>query len=313
MIKERKGLGRGLSALISPTSVSVIGKSYGGDGNAALKEDVQLNVNIGDNIKFVSVNSLVPNPKQPRVEFSESEILELKESIQSLGILQPILVRRGKGDTYEIVAGERRWRAASVAGLQQVPIIEKSLSDLETLQIGLVENIQRSQLSALEEARGYERLINEYGLTQDQVAEMIGKNRASVANYLRLLKLSDDVLELLKAEKISMGHAKVILTVKEPAVQSNLAKKVVEEGLSVRALEQLVGTVLNLEKPTRNKKERAPNFGSQSSNLTELTDRLRQALGTRVTLSENTEGKGKIIIDYFSNEELGRIIDKICL
>jgi ParB family chromosome partitioning protein len=314
MVKfEKRGLGRGLSALISPEAVSLQldgGAAKENKGLPLSKEpsDTPTNGNVEGRVRFLSIDEVLNNPTQPRQHFADSELEELAASIRSLGIIQPILVRP-RGSNYEIVAGERRWRAAQRAGLTTIPAIIRELSELELLQIALVENVQRQQLTAAEEAYAYERLIREFKLTQEQVADAVGKNRASIANYLRLLKLAPEVLGLLEESRLTMGHAKALLTIKEPAAQINLARKIVEEGLSVRAVEAIVARVIILENKKSLKKVVAP---EPSSPLAHIEDQLRNRLGTRVAIRPGSGGRGSIEIDYFSEDELGRIVDSIC-
>lgn len=311
---EKRGLGRGLSALISPTAVPL---SIDGSAARATENEVVAETPVsssdalesgGTAVRFLRVSDIQNNPSQPRQIFSDAELDELAESIRSLGVLQPILVRPCAG-AFEIVAGERRWRAAQRAGLDQIPAMVRELSEFELLQIALVENVQRQQLSPVEEAHAYDRLIREFRLTQEQVADAVGKNRASIANYLRLLKLAPEVLKLMEESRLTMGHAKALLTIKEPAAQVNLSKKIVEEGLSVRAVEAIVARVIILE----NKKSlRKSVVSDQTSPFSHIEDQLRDALGTRVAIRHSATGKGRIEIDYFSEEELTRVVDSIC-
>lgn len=311
---EKRGLGRGLSALISPTAVPLTV-----EGSAVrVPEDIKSEViaaNIGEipepegaGIRFIPISEIQNNPSQPRQIFTDTELDELAESIRSLGILQPILVRPRNG-VFEIVAGERRWRAAQRAGLEQIPAMIRELSEFELLQIALVENVQRQQLSPVEEAHAYDRLMREFKLTQEQVADAVGKNRASIANYLRLLKLAPEVLKMIEESRITMGHAKALLTIKEPAAQVNLARKIVEEGLSVRAVEAIVARVIILE---AKKPLKRITISDQLSPYTHIEDQLRNTLGTRVAIRHGSAGKGKIEIDYFSEDELTRVVDSIC-
>lgn len=310
---EKRGLGRGLSALISPAAVSLQL-----DGTAVIAPDAGSTlpevleptrvVADGGRVQFLGIDRIVNNPSQPRQHFAESELDELAASIRTLGIIQPILVR-ARGEFFEIVAGERRWRAAQRAGLTSIPVIVRELTELELLQIALVENVQRQQLTAAEEAYAYDRLIREFRLTQEQVADAVGKNRASIANYLRLLKLAPEVLTLLEESRLTMGHAKALLTIKEPAAQINLARKIVEEGLSVRAVESIVARVIILETKKPAKRNGTVDLVSPFAHI---EDQLRNRLGTRVIIRPSTNGRGSIEIDYFSEEELGRIVDSIC-
>jgi ParB family chromosome partitioning protein len=316
---EKRGLGRGLSALISPLAVSL-------NENAAARivevdqtpvqeptatQESGSSASGGAQVKFISISQIVNNSAQPRQHFSDAELSELADSIKTLGVLQPVLVRQ-LGDKFEIVAGERRWRAAQKAGLTELPVFIRALSEMEVLQIALVENVQREQLNPLEEAHAYDRLMREFKLTQDQVAEAVGKNRASIANYLRLLKLAPEVLKLLQENRISMGHAKAILTIREPSAQVNLARKIVEEGLSVRAVESIVGRVVVLDSGGKSGRKGGENSKPSQGGYPHIEDQLRNALGTRVHVRHGSDGKGRVEIEYFSEEELDRIVDVIC-
>jgi ParB family chromosome partitioning protein len=339
----RSALGRGLSALISTPPVSVVPPSNSSSTNsnlvpfersqgetesgrasaAAMAMTVSASngsapsgagTTQGEGVRYLPIESVIPNPKQPRQEFLQTELQELSDSIKTLGILQPVLVRTPLGDDsgkiFEIVAGERRWRAAKLAGLTQIPALIRTLTERETLEIALVENIQRANLNPIEEATGYQRLVDEFGLSQQTVAERVGKDRASVANYLRLLKLPEFVLGLLKEGKISIGHAKAILTVREPAAQASLARKILAENLSVRQLESIVSRSVKLD--NNRTRESGGEVGEESSSTTAIMDRLRRSLGTKVLLSHHRSGRGKIVVEYFSEQELGRIVDQMC-
>lgn len=320
--QSKSVLGRGLSALISspvPVNPAVRPTAPVAPPTAqpASNLAVDLQEPANDNtpaVKFLDTAAIVGNPTQPRQEFKESEIVELAESIRALGVIQPILVRPSKepgAQTYEIVAGERRWRASKLAGLKQVPAIVQDLSDRETLEIALVENIQRSNLNPVEEAKAYQRLMDEFSLSQEELAQRVGKDRASVSNFVRILKLPPLVLEYLREGKLSMGHAKAILTIKEPNAQLSLAKKVLNEHLSVRALEAIVSRVVVLDGPQGQKQKK----GSGKDNLNpfpEVVDRMRNSLGTKVSVKHHNSGRGKIEIEYFSEQELDRLVEQIC-
>jgi ParB family chromosome partitioning protein len=254
-------------------------------------------------VLYVDVARITANPEQPRVDFPEQEIVELSESIKALGVLQPILVRPRAGG-YQIVAGERRFRASIRAGLSQVPVLIKDLSDRDTFEVALVENVQRLNLNPLEEAKGYQRLVDEFNLSAQEVAERVGKDRATVANLVRVLKLPAAVQEYLREGHITVGHAKAILTVKEPAAQTSLAQKVIDESLSVRALEAIVSREVVLEEPKK------PRSGKvlESSEFPEIEERLRNSLGTKVTIRRSKKG-GAIELHFFSDSELDRLID----
>jgi len=301
------GLGRGLSALVSTAAAVPVTPSIP-------TATTSIPVNSNDvstpaelrGVTFVELFRIAPNPTQPRTDFSEPEIAELSESIKALGVLQPILVRR-HGDGYQIIAGERRYRAAQRAGLLQVPVLIKDLDDRETLEVAIVENVQRQNLNPLEEAKGYQRLMDEFSLTAQEVAERVGKDRVTVSNLVRVLKLPNEVQELLRSGKITVGHAKAILTVKEPAAQISLANKVISENLSVRALESIVSRDVVLDAPRKvvaaSSKSDAP-----SSQHPELEERLRNALGTKVSIRRSSRG-GSIELHFFSDGELDRLVD----
>lgn len=329
--QKRPALGRGLSALIS----SAVPVFQGGQEPAtasqtpeaskvvpfssAPKTSFTLPVTDDENVPaserspvtYLPISEVINNLKQPRQDFGESELNELAESIRTLGVLQPVLVRpKGQGGShrYEIVAGERRWRAAQRANLTHIPVIIKELDDQATLEIALVENIQRENLNPLELARSYNKLIEEFSLTQEEVASRVGKDRASVANYVRLLRLPDEVQKMLLDGRLSMGHARAILTVREPAAQINLANKVASENLSVRAVEEIVSRVVVLDRNRR--KARSKNgVLAGAGDYPEITDRLRKVLGTKVAIRHQESGRGKIEIEYFSEQELERLVE----
>jgi ParB family chromosome partitioning protein len=263
-------------------------------------------------VNFVPLERIRNNPNQPRQEFKDTEIIELAESIRALGVIQPVLLRPStQGDDHlEIVAGERRWRAAKLAGLETIPAIIRPLSERETLEIALVENIQRSNLNPIEEALAFQRLIDEFQITQKELSERVGRDRASISNFLRLLKLPPEVVQDIRDGKLLMGHAKAILTVKEPAAQLSLARKTIAESLSVRALEQIVSRVVVLDsgrasKPEANTQRRRGASGA----FPEVIDLLRNRLGTKVLIKHHESGRGRIEIEYFSEQELDRLVD----
>lgn len=316
----KRVLGRGLSALISTPSVPVAPQFNSMPVNSTQANAAQrLSVGVGSNlatpgIQYVPIASVKNNPSQPRQLFGATELAELTESIKTLGVIQPVLVRPiANSSEFEIVAGERRWRAAQSAGLAQLPVIIKELSNKDSLELALVENIQRANLSPIEEARGYERLSQEFALSQKDIAERVGKDRATVANLMRLISLPKEVQDLVETGKLSVGHAKVILGIRDPKGQLSLAKKAVSEELSVRSLEALVQrvTVLDSGRRLADQSLGRSNSGSQSA-FPDVVDRLRTALGTKVTLQHTKAGKGKVVIEYFSEAELDRLVDRIC-
>lgn len=305
---QRMALGRGLSALVSsaapvaatPPPTQVLPQHA--ENTAEFSEPAPA-LESTSGVQYVDIARISANPEQPRVDFPEQEIVELSESIKALGILQPILVRPWQG-SYQIVAGERRFRASQRAGLTQVPVLIKELSDRDTFEVALVENVQRLNLNPLEEARGYQRLMDEFNLNAQEVAARVGKDRATVANLVRILRLPAAVQEYLREGIITVGHAKAILTVKEPAAQTSLAQKVIDESLSVRALEAIVSREVVLEEPKK------PRAGKriEASQFPEIEERLRNALGTKVTIRRSKKG-GAVELHFFSDSELDRLID----
>ena len=253
---------------------------------------------------FVKISSVEPNINQPRKQFDEDALLELSESIKQYGILQPLLVS-DKKDYYEIIAGERRWRAAKLAGLKEVPVIVKEFTDQELVEISLIENIQREDLNPVEEAMAYKRLIDEFHLKQDEVAERVGKSRTAVTNSMRLLKLSEKVQQMLIDEMITAGHARAILAISDKEKQETVAMKVFDEKLSVRETEALVKR--KLEPPKTEKKSK---FTTAEDAIYEsLEEKMKSIMGTRVQIHRKKNDKGKIEIEYYSKDELERIID----
>ena len=318
MTKSKKGLGRGLSALISskPAPVSPYGSSSAAEkleAPEARSADTAPPSIASERVRYINLTAVHANPHQPRQSFNDAEIDELAQSIKTHGVLQPVLVRPSQSHDghFEIVAGERRFRAAQKASLSQLPVLIRDFSDLAALEIAIVENVQRSDLSAMEEARAYQRLIDEFTLSQREVAEKVGKERATVANFLRLLKLPEGVQQLLEEGKISVGHAKAILTVKEPAAQINLANKVIEDGLTVRDLERIVSRSVQLDGPTKPERARGEESKKRAPEYPELEDRLRRSLGTKVSVRSSSDGAGKIELSYYSEEELDRLVDKL--
>lgn len=292
-----RGLGKGLDSLI-PNAVGESKSSKAASENKQLKED---NV-VPDTL--VKITMLEPNREQPRKNFDEDSLMELAESIKQFGLLQPILVQDRK-DHYEIVAGERRWRAAKIAGLKEVPVIIKNLSEQEIVEISLIENIQRENLNPIEEAQAYKRLLNEFNLKQDEVAERVSKSRTAVTNSMRLLKLCDEVQHMVINEMISTGHARALLAIEDPDQQYAVAQKIFDEKLSVRDVEKLVK---NLNKPEKPKKEI-----NQSLEVIyrDIEEKLKQSLSTKVAVSSKENGTGKIEIEFYSHEDLDRLVDNL--
>jgi ParB family chromosome partitioning protein len=333
--KKKRGLGRGLGSLISAAPVAVelpttqvkeAGKS---DNVVSMPERAIVNIStnkieenaksaINDNlVKFVQTSQLSANPDQPRKNFSSAEVSELASSIRELGVLQPILVRQLESGSFQIIAGERRFRAAKEAGLLQVPVIIKDYDDRQALEVGLVENVQRTDLSPLEEARGYDELMNRFNLSQLEVSEKVGKDRTTIANSVRLLKLPIEVQAFLESGAITVGHAKSILSVKEPKLQVALAHKVLKDRLSVRELERIVGRKVDFANNANRKKNRMEQSSGDSlqrnvHSTSNISEELQRVLGTKVRILEQPTGRGKIVIEYFSKEELERVYDIVC-
>ena len=281
---KKKGLGKGLDSLI-PDNKSM--KSVTSEKTVESKEDAAAK----SGVQVMKINEVEPNRDQPRKNFDEDALLELSDSIKQFGVLQPLLVRKRK-DYYEIIAGERRWRAAKLAGVKEVPVIEKEYTDQEILEIGLIENIQRENLNPIEEAIAYKRLLEEFNLKQDEVAERVSKSRTAVTNSMRLLKLSDKVQQMIIDDMISTGHARALLAIDDPELQYTLANKIFDEKLSVRETEKLVKEIKNPKKP-KEKKLVANSFIYQ-----DLEEKMKSVFGTKVSIASKGKGKGKIEIEY---------------
>ena len=251
---------------------------------------------------MVRINEVEPNRDQPRKDFDEDALMELADSIRQFGILQPLLVQKKK-NYYEIIAGERRWRAAKLAGIKEVPIIVKDYTDQEIVEISLIENIQRENLNPIEEAMAFKRLLQEFQLKQDEVAERVSKSRTAVTNSMRLLKLSPRVQQMIIDDMISTGHARALLAIDDEEQQFILANKIFDEKLSVRETEKLVKALKN---PKKEVKKEKPEHTFIYENIEE---QIKNIMGTKVSVNQKANGKGKIEIEYYSEEELERIYD----
>ncbi|MBR4064407.1 MAG: ParB/RepB/Spo0J family partition protein [Tidjanibacter sp.] len=281
---KNKGLGRGLGAILDIESLSEEAKNV-----ARLEE--------------IAVSDIIPNPNQPRTNFDEEALSELADSIRTLGLIQPITVRKDVAGKYMIISGERRWRASQAAGLEKVPAYIREVDEVELHEMALVENIQRQDLNAMEIAISLGRLIDECGVTQENVAQRVGKKRSTVANYLRLLQMSPEIQAALKDDAISMGHAKAIASAPEE-LQSALLRKCVRKGLSVRATEQLAKKAATV-KPTAESEEEFP------ESYTRLVEGLSRLLTEDIKIKRTEGGKGKIIIGFSSDEEIEAMISKL--
>lgn len=288
---KKGGLGKGLDSLIS-NKVGVIEKVE------ARKPELDKEV------IFVKIAKVEPNREQPRKNFDEDSLLELSESIKQHGILQPLLVQ-DKKDYFEIIAGERRWRAAKMAGMKEIPVIIKKLSDREAVEISLIENIQREDLNPIEEALAFKRLLTEFHLKQDEVAERVSKSRTSVTNSIRLLKLDERVQQMVVDDMISTGHARALLSIEEHEKQYSLAQQIFDAKLSVRETEKLVKKIQN-QKQEQPKQQEENNM---SLFYEDMEQKLKSIIGTKVAIHYKGKDKGKIEIEYYSNDELERIMD----
>lgn len=253
---------------------------------------------------FLNINEVEPNRSQPRKEFDEDALLELADSVKQYGILQPLIVQKKKG-YYEIIAGERRWRAAKMAGLKEVPVIIKEYTRQEIVEISLIENIQRENLNPIEEAMAFKRLLEEFNLKQDEVAERVSKSRTAVTNSMRLLKLDDKVQQMIVDDMISTGHARALLALDNKEQQYNIATKIFDEKLSVRETEKLVKSLKNPKKPAV--KEKIEHVFIYD----DIVEKMKNVMGTKVNINAKADGKGRIEIEYYSKEELERIYDLI--
>lgn len=303
MAVKRNGLGKGLDSLIpnkndkTENNVKKVAKS---DDIKVKKEESA----IKNGEMMVKINQVEPNRDQPRREFDEDSLMELADSIKQFGILQPLIVQKKK-DYYEIIAGERRWRAAKLAGIKEVPVIVKEYTDQEIVEISLIENIQRENLNPIEEAMAYKRLLEEFSLKQDEVAERVSKSRTAVTNSMRLLKLSERVQQMIIDDMISTGHARALLAIDDEEQQYILANKIFDEKLSVRETEKLVKALKNPKKEVK-KQKLEHTFVYQN-----IEEQMKNIIGTKVSVNAKANGKGKIEIEYYSEEELERIYDLI--
>src|SRR5436190_2398630 len=285
----KSALGKGLSALISARSAPI-----------------RLEAERGEKIQQLDLSRIVPSPLQPRKDFARDALMELVESIRQHGIIQPLVVR-SVGGKHDLIAGERRWRAAQEAGLTQAPVITRVATDLEVLELSLIENLQRADLNPIEEAQAYARLANEFGMRQEDIAQKVGRSRAAVANSMRLLDLHQQVQAWLIQGLLSVGHAKVLLGLKEPDEQRAVAETILRRSASVRVTERLVARQLGGTRPRRRRPAAAT-----SAAIDDLQNRLQEHLGTRV-LIHHGEKRGRIEIEYYGNDDLQRVLGALGL
>lgn len=317
MAVKRGGLGKGLDSMIpvldstatkKKTRRTAIDKealqNAAKEAHKHQKEKMEFEGKPGEQVQIVKLTKVEPSREQPRKQFDADALQELAESIKQFGVLQPLLVQK-KEDYYEIIAGERRWRASKLAGLKEVPVIVKEFTEQEAVEISLIENIQREDLNPIEEAMAYKRLMEEFHLKQDAIAERVSKSRTAVTNSMRLLKLDDRVQQMLIDEMISTGHARALLALESKDAQAEAAVKVFDEKLSVRETERLVKELLN---PVQ-KKEEKPKNQAEELVYKNLEEKIKQIIGSKVAINRKTDNKGKIEIEYYSQEELERIVE----
>lgn len=294
MAVKKKGLGKGLDSLIPDNRSSKASEKPEPSHVEEMKTGEQM----------MKINMVEPNREQPRRNFEEDALLELADSIKQFGVLQPLIVRK-RNDYYEIIAGERRWRAAKIAGIKEVPVIIKDYNEQEVVEIALIENIQRENLNPIEEAMAFKKLLEEYHLKQDEVAERVSKSRTAVTNSMRLLKLNEKVQQMIIDDMISTGHARALLAIDDLEQQYILANKIFDEKLSVRETEKLIKELKNPKKAKEKKKV------ENSFIYTDLEDKMKEVFGTKVHVAVKGKGKGKIEIEYYSDDELERMFDMI--
>lgn len=296
MAVKKTGLGKGLDSLIqvqSPKKTASAPKQSAVVEKVVKKEEV-----------MVKITEIEPNREQPRKSFDEDSLLELAESIKQFGVIQPLIVQK-KDDYYEIIAGERRWRAAKLAGLKEIPVIVKQYTEQEIVEISLIENIQRENLNPIEEAQAYKRLLTEFKLKQDEVAERVSKSRTAVTNSMRLLKLDERVQQMVIDDMISTGHARALLALEDKDQQFHIATRIFDEKLSVRETERLMKSLQNPEEKETKKKPEIENAFIYK----DIEEKIKGILGTKVYVNHKTGNKGKIEIEYYSNEELERLLE----
>lgn len=295
MALGKSGLGKGLEALF-PSNVDV--DMLSGESNTKTEKVVEM-----------KINEIEPNINQPRKAFDNDKIMELADSIKEHGVLQPIIVTK-KDNYYQIIAGERRWRASKVAGLKTIPAIVRDYDERKIREVALIENIQRENLNPIETARALKELMEEHNLTQEQLSKTLGKSRSAIANTVRILNLDNRVLDLVSEGKLSEGHARSLVAVESPQKQYKLALDIINLDLSVRDTEALVKEEKG-EKKSSSKTKKTAKTKKLDANYKEVENRLKEALGTKVTLNPTTKSKGKIVIEYFSLDELDRILEMI--
>ncbi|HIR36571.1 MAG TPA: ParB/RepB/Spo0J family partition protein [Candidatus Faecimorpha stercoravium] len=294
---KKRGLGKGLDALFSSDEVMEPQEEYMPVSEEPSSEEIK------EKVQIVDIYTVEPDREQPRKNFDPEKLQELSDSIRQYGVLQPLLVQKEK-DYYKIIAGERRWRAARLAGLTEIPVIVKEFTPQDSMAVSLIENLQRQNLNPMEESMAYQKLLTEFSMTQEQIAEKLGKSRSAIANSLRLQNLPEAVQKSISEGMISMGHAKVLLGLDDKAEQTRLAVRIIGEKLSVRELEQILAE----KKPTKAKKKSEKKETAKDLATRMAEERMKELLGTQVSIKKGAK-KGKIEIEYHSEEELDRILN----
>ena len=295
MAVKKSGLGKGLDSLIPKQNIEK--KTVTEEKTVPVVKKVIKKEEI-----MLRITEVEPNREQPRKKFDEDSLLELADSIRQYGVLQPLLVQKREG-YYEIIAGERRWRAAKLAGLKEIPVIIKDFTEQQIVEIALIENIQREDLNPIEEAQAFKRLLTEFNLKQDELAERVSKSRTAVTNAVRLLKLDERVQQMIIDDMITTGHARAILSIEDKEMQYKVAQKIFDERLSVREVERLMKKLDNPEEKIKEKTEQENQFIYQN-----LEEAMKALLGTKVSITRKGNNQGKIVIDYYSNDELERLM-----
>ena len=299
----KKGLGKGLGAIFGEDIVKESNEELTKVKRSLPAEEEETKGSL-----MVKISLIEPNRDQPRKDFNEEELQELAESIKNYGVLQPLLVQK-KGTSYELIAGERRWRAAKLAGLKEVPVVLREYSKQQAMEIALIENVQRADLNPIEEAQAYQQLVKEFHLTQEEIAARVSKNRATITNAMRLLKLDEEIQNLLIKGAISSGHARAILSLEDKQLQKKAAKEVLDKRLSVRETEKLVKRLAraSVEKNERTEKK----DDALALIFQDLEERMKTIMGTKVSIHNKDRNKGRIEIEYYSEAELERIVEMI--
>lgn len=305
---RRTGLGKGLGAIFGDEVMESAAVEQDAKQQMKAKKGSDKKIESGEAGKeqMMKLTSIEPNREQPRKLFDEEAIGELAQSMKEYGVLQPLLVQK-KGDYYEIIAGERRWRAAKQAGLKEVPVVVREYTKQQTMEIALIENVQREDLNPIEEGRAYRQLIHEFELKQEEIAERVGKSRVTIANSMRLLKLDVRVQDMVIQNVISGGHARTLLGVADEEIQYKLAKKILADNLSVRETEKLVKSLSKKKTPKEVKVEEEGVFLA----FQQLEERMKSAMGTKVNINRKDKFKGRVEIEYYSESELERIVELI--